>query len=73
MEPQPPRRRSRSIGRQAADVVFLVGFVYLATHPDQLDRLQDWMRERADGLTHRVSVWRAVWAIRSLPETGRDR
>lgn len=48
-----------------------MGLAVLAymTHPDPFDKVIERLRAYAHAWFHRVSVWEAIQAIRSLPET----
>jgi len=46
-----------------------LGVLYYAMNPDPFDRFFDKCRNFVHGWVYRVSVWEAMQAIRSLPET----
>jgi len=49
----------------------LVGLLVFAytMNPEPFDRLAEAIRTKINAIFHRISVWEAISAIRSLPET----
>jgi hypothetical protein len=46
-----------------------LGFLYYSTHPEQVQAAWEHVRAWGYAWMHRISVWEALQAIRSLPET----
>jgi len=44
------------------------GCLYLITHPEVVEGIEQWWNDLQDKITHAFSVWQAILSIRSLPE-----
>lgn len=72
MEPQKIQVQTKSDVQQIVDLATtIIGLLVLAytLNPEPFDNLRDRLLARAERWLHRASVWDAIRAIRSLPET----
>lgn len=63
---------TKSDGERVADLMSTLvglGVLIYMLHPEPFDRFFDAVRARVEAVAHRMSVWNAIQAIRSLPDT----